>query len=38
MLQYRASLATTNEEAAMGRRKGKIVDKDGLFMGIDLHK
>jgi transposase len=39
MLEYRASLTTSNEEEPMGREKEKmVVDKEELFIGIDLHK
>ena len=38
MLEYRASLTTSHEEEAMGRRKEEMVDKEELFVGIDLHK
>ncbi len=38
MLAYRASLTTSDEEVAMSRQKEKLVDKEELFIGIDLHK
>src|SRR5512139_1785679 len=38
MLEYQSSLTTSDEEAAMSRQKEKLVDKEDLFIGIDLHK
>ncbi len=38
ILGYQASKTTSREEAAMRRLKEQVIDKEVLFVGIDLHK